>query len=109
MSAEEVILFIRTLSAVALAATVITSGTVMAQAQTVPGNPPAAAAPAPHQHRSEMRMFDGLGLTPDQTAQIQAIQKKYRQQQRKEIMAVLTPDQRQKLHDKFAAMRARHP
>src|SRR5579885_3389995 len=107
MSAEEVIVFVRTLTAVALAATVVYSGTAFAQAQTVPANPPAAAAPTAQHHRGEMRLFDGLGLTADQTAQIHAIQEKYREQQRRDIMAVLTPDQQQKLRAKFAAMRER--
>lgn len=107
MCAEEVIVFVRTLVAVALAATVVNCGTALAQAQTVPANPPAAAATATQHHRGEMRLFDDLGLTADQTAQIHAIQKKYRQQQRRDIMAVLTPDQQQKLRAKLAAMRAR--
>jgi Spy/CpxP family protein refolding chaperone len=100
-------MFFRTLAAVALAGTVVVSGTAFAQAQTVPANPSAAVAPAPHHQRGEMRMFDGLGLTPDQTAKIQAIQKKYRQERRHEIMAVLTPEQQQRLRAKLAAMRAR--
>ena len=107
MCAEEVIVFVRTLTAIALAFTVVNSGTALAQVQTVPANPPAAAAPATQYQRGEMRLFDGLGLTADQTSQIHAIQKKYREQQRRDIMAVLTPDQQQKLRAKLAAMRAR--
>ena len=118
-------MFIRTAIAVVAAALIIKAGTAFAQVPAAPpAAPPAAGAPVEgHRHAGFARLLQGLNLTPAQTAKIEAIRAKYRQQnqdvtdptqrhanmkaQRDEIMAVLTPQQQQQLQQKIAAMRER--
>jgi Spy/CpxP family protein refolding chaperone len=109
--------FIRTAIAVVVAATVIQTGAAFAQ--TAPQ--PAAAPPAASQRHHHSALFRGLNLSPDQKSQIKSIRQKYRAQnqsvtdrtqrrasmvaQRKEIMAVLNPDQRAKFQQRLQTMR----
>ena len=122
-------MFIRTAIAVLSAATIIQTGTAMAQTAPQQGAPPAFTAPAQgHSHHKRMALFRGLNLSADQKAQIKGIRQKYHTQnrnvtdpqqrranmqaQRQEIMRVLTPDQQQKVQQRIAAMRSRrheHP
>ncbi|MGA3037138.1 MAG: hypothetical protein ABSE64_06590 [Vulcanimicrobiaceae bacterium] len=120
MSDRGVHVFIRTAIAVVVAATVIQTGAAFAQ--TAPQ--PAAAPPVASQRHHHSALFRGLNLSRDQKSQIKAIRQKYRAQnqavtdrtqrrdsmlaQRKEIMAVLNPDQRAKFQQRLQAMRQRH-
>lgn|GEM_PF-6150163 len=108
-------MFIRTAMAVLVAATVIQTGTAIAQTAPQSAAPPAAA------QRHHMRLFHGLNLSQDQKTKIKAIRQKYRAQnqsitdrtqrsesmraQRQEIMAVLNPDQRAKFQARLATLR----
>ena len=110
-------MFIRTAIAVLVAATVIQTGAAFAQTAPQPAAPPAAA----QRHNNHGALFRGLNLTTDQKAQIKSIHEKYRAQnqgvadrnqrvantsaERKEIMAVLNPDQRVKFQQRLQAMR----
>lgn len=114
-------MFIRTAIAVLVAAFIIEAGAAFAQTAPAPG--PQPGGPAATRHHDRGAMFRDLNLTPDQTAKIKAIRERYRAKnenvtdrtqrranmkaQRDEIMAVLTPDQRQKLQQRIAQMRAR--
>ena len=125
-------MFVRTSIAVLAAALIIQTGAAFAQPapQPPPGAPPAAGAPpAPGGHREHRggmsHLFSSLNLTDAQKAKVQAISQKYRQQnqnvtdpqqrhtnmraQRDEMMAVLTPDQKQKLQSQIQQMRQRRP
>jgi len=111
--------FIRTAIAVLVAATVIQTGAAFAQTAPQPAAP--VAATQRHHHSS---LFRGLNLSSDQKAQIKSIRQKYRAQnkditdrnqrresmraQRKEIMAVLNPDQRAKFQQRLQTLRERH-
>ena len=113
-------MFIRTAIAVLVTAFIIEAGTAFAQ--TAPAQGPQPGGPAVTRHHHRGAMFRDLNLTPDQTAKIKAIRERYRAQnqnvtdptqrhanfkaQRDEIMAVLTPEQRQKLQQRMAARRA---
>ena len=61
-----------------------------------------------------MRMYESLGLKPDQKAKVEAMVKKHREasqalrkKQTAEIMAILTPEQRKKMETQMAEMRQR--
>jgi Spy/CpxP family protein refolding chaperone len=113
-----VYVFIRTAIAVLVAATVIQTGTAIAQTAPQPAAPPAAA------QRHHSHIFRGLNLSQDQKAKIKSIRQKYHAQnqsitdrtqrresmraQRQEIMAVLNPDQRTKYQARLASLRQHH-
>lgn len=114
-------MFIRTALAVLVTAVIIETGSALAQ--TAPAQGPQPAGPAVTHHHDRGAMFRDLNLTPDQTAKIKAIRERYHatnqnvtdpqqrranmKAQREEIMAVLTPDQRQKFQQRMAQMRER--
>ena len=114
-------MFIRTVLAVLATAVIIETGTAVAQ--TAPAQVPQPGGPAVTRHHDRGAMFRDLNLTPDQTTKIKAIRERYHAKnqnitdpqqrhanmkaQRDEIMAVLTPDQRQKFQQRIAQMRDR--
>jgi Spy/CpxP family protein refolding chaperone len=117
--------FIRTVIAVGAAAIIIGAGVAVAQQAPPPAGPAAVGAPAGEHHRGGgfARLLKSLNLSADQKTKIEAIQAKYRQQnanvtdpeqrhanmkaQRDEIVAVLTPQQKEKLQTEIQQMRAR--
>jgi Spy/CpxP family protein refolding chaperone len=117
--------FVRTAIAVLVAATIIKAGAAFAQTSPAQGAPQPSGAPTAgwHHRHHPMAIFRGLNLTGDQTAKIRAIQERYRDKnknvtdrqerlanfkaERQEIMAVLTPDQRRQLQERFAKIRER--
>jgi Spy/CpxP family protein refolding chaperone len=106
----------RTPMIVALAAIVTTLMVGMSALAQRPGGggPPGGGGGFGGGRGGGMRMYEQLGLKPDQKTKIEGITKKYREQmqalrkkQTDEIKAVLTPEQRKKLDKQMEEMRQR--
>ena len=100
----------------ALAATLAVAATGISALAQRPGGggPPGGGGGFGGGRGGGMRMYESLGLKPEQKTKIEAMVKKHREAQQAlrkkqtdEIMKVLTPEQRKKLEAQMAEMRQR--